>query len=156
MKAKNKHCPRCGYKVPSEIAVCPNCQLNYQKFSMATNNEAKHAYQLGESERVILRVGCPSDVSRIKLLLITIFLGFLGGHYYYVGRNKMGAFFTVFATIGIINGLITYILKATPSGDLYQVFYILVLIWGVVLILWIIDIAKVSFNKFKIPVSLEK
>ncbi len=156
MKSKNKRCPRCEFKVPSEMAVCPRCQLNYQKFEKATNNEAKLAFQLGESERVLYRKGCPSDVSKVKLLLITIFLGFLGGHYYYVGRTKMGIFFSIFAFVGIVNGLLTFFLKSTPTGDLYQIFYVLVLVWGVVIMLWIVDIAKVCFNRFKIPVSLEK
>ena len=156
MKLKNKRCPRCEFKVPSEITVCPKCQLNYDKFYMATNNEAKHAFELGESERVLYRKGCPSDVNKIKLLLITIFFGFLGGHYYYVGRKKMGIFFSIFAFVGISNGILVTLLKATPTGDLYQIFYMLVLVWGVVVMLWIVDIAKVCFNHFKIPVSLEK
>ena len=153
---KNKRCPRCEFKVPSEIAVCPRCQLNYNKFNLATNGEAKNAFRQGESERVLYRKGCPSDVNKIKLLLITIFLGFMGGHYYYVGRTKMGVFFSIFALIGITNGILVSLLKATPKGDLYQIFYMLVLVWGVVIMLWIVDIVKVCFNRFKIPVSLEK
>ena len=150
---RNKHCPRCKQKMPVEIVICPNCQLNFQKFESATNEEAKQAIREGEKDNVLLRENRPSDVSFIKLLLITIFCGFFGGHYYYVGRYKMGAFFTIFFFVGIVNAIITTLVEATPSGDLYQIFILLVLTWGFVLMLWIIDIAKVCLNKFKIPVS---
>jgi len=150
---RNKHCPRCKEKMPIEIVVCPNCQLNFQKFESATNAEAKVAIKQGENNKVLMRNSRPNDVSFVKLFLITIFLGFTGAHYYYVGRYKMGAFFSIFFAVGIINGILTALLDATPKGDLFQIFTLLVLVWGFVLMLWIIDIAKVCLNKFKIPVS---
>lgn len=150
---KNKRCPRCNTKMPVQIVSCPSCGLNFQKFDSATNLEAKEAIKTGETDRVLMRKGRPSDVSFIKLLLITIFFGFTGAHYYYVGRYKMGAFFSIFFVVGIVNAILTTLLEATPTGDLYQIFTLLVLIWGLVIMLWIIDIAKVCVNKFKIPVS---
>ena len=150
---KNKHCPRCNTKTPIEMVVCPSCQLNYQKFESATNEEAKEAIREGEHDRVLMRKGRPSDVNFIKLLLVTIFLGFTGAHYYYVGRYKMGAFFSIFFAVGIVNAILTSLLDATPKGDLYQIFTLLVFVWGAVIALWIIDVAKVCLNKFKIPVS---
>lgn len=152
---KNKRCPRCNTKVPVEIVSCPSCQLNFQKFDTATNAQAKKAIREGEKDKVLMRKGRPSDVKLVPLLLLTIFLGFTGAHYYYVGRYKMGAFFSIFFGVGIINAIINALLNVTPTGDLYQVFTLLVLVWGVVLFLWICDIARVSFNKFKIPVSRE-
>ena len=150
---KNKRCPRCNTKVPIEMVSCTNCQLNFQKFETATNKEAKVAIQEGEKDRVLMRKSRPSDVSFVKLLLITIFFGFTGAHYYYVGRCKMGAFFSIFFAVGIINAIMTSLLESTPKGDLYQIFTLLVLVWGAVIVLWIIDIAKVCVNRFKIPVS---
>lgn len=150
---KNKRCPRCNEKMLVEIVVCPGCQLNFQKFDTATNKEAKQAIKTGEKERVLMRKSRPNDVRFFPLLLITIFLGLIGGHYYYVGRYKMGAFFSIFFAVGIVNAIISSFLDAAPTGDLFQVFTLLVLIWGVVIMLWIIDIVKVCVNKFKIPVS---
>lgn len=150
---RNKRCPRCKTKVPVEIVHCPECQLNFQKFESATNAEAKQAIRSGEKDRVLMRKGRPKDVKFVPLLLFTIFLGFCGGHYYYVGRYKMGLFFSAFFGVGIINAIITAMLKTTPKGDLYQIFTLLVLVWGAVLVMWIIDIAKVCVNSFKIPVS---
>lgn len=150
---RNKRCPRCNQKMPVEIVVCPSCQLNFQKFDSATNAEAKQAISQGEKDRVLLRKGLPKDVSKIKLLLLAIFLGFTGAHYYYVGRYKMGMFFSIFFGVGIINAILTSLLDVTPTGDMYQIFTLLVLVWGAVLVLWIIDIAKICVNHFKVPVS---
>ena len=150
---RNKRCPRCGAKSPIEIVICPGCQLNFQKFETATNKDAKEAIKAGETERVLIRKNRPSDVKFVPLLLIAIFLGFMGGHHYYVGRYKMGAFYSVFFAVGIVNAILTTMLDATPKGEVYQIFTLLVLIWGLVIALWVIDIAKICVNKFKIPVS---
>ena len=152
---KNKRCPRCNTKVPVELVSCPSCQLNFQKFETATNAQAKQAIKEGEKEKVLMRKGRPTDVKFVPLLLLTIFLGFTGAHYYYVGRYKMGAFFSIFFGVGIINAILNALLDSTLTGELYQVFTLLVLVWGFVIFLWIIDIARVSFNKFKIPVGRE-
>ena len=150
---KNKRCPRCNTKMPIEIVSCPSCQLNFQKFDSATNKEAQEAIKMGEKERVLMRTGRPADVKFLPLLLITIFLGFTGAHYYYVGRYKKGAFFTIFFAVGIVNAVLNTLLKTHPTGEVYEVFTFLVLIWGLVIMLWIVDIAKICLNKFKIPVS---
>ena len=71
---RNKRCPRCKEKVPVELVSCPSCQLNFQKFESATNKDAKEAIAEGEKERVIMRMGRPSDVKLVPLLLLTIFL----------------------------------------------------------------------------------
>ena len=156
MKTKNKRCPRCNFKVEEYAGVCPKCRLNYEKFNSATNKEGIKTLAEGDKERVIYRNGCPTDVKKWKLLLFTIFLGFCGGHYFYVGRKNWGIFYFVFFLVGVVNAIIQLCLGRTPDGELYQVFYLLVLIWGVVLVLWLIDIIKVIFNRFKIPVSLPR
>ena len=153
---ENKHCPRCNCKMPKEIMVCPKCRLNFIKFDQATNSEAKLALKQGDKDRVVYRSGCPSDVARWKLMLLTIFLGFMGAHNYYVGRTKRGIFFTIFFIIGIINAIITGVLDIRPSGELWEIFTFLVLIWGIVIFMWIIDMAKVAINRFKIHVSLPR
>ena len=153
---KNKRCPRCNFKVDSLAGVCPACRLNYAKFYSATNTEAKRAMRFGEKDRVVNRTGCPSDIKKWKLILITIFLGFCGGHHFYTGKKGWGIFYFCFFVVGVINAVISTVYGAVPKGDMYQVFYLLVLVWGVVLAMWFIDIAKVCFNRFKIPVSLPR
>lgn len=154
--ADKKRCPRCGKKVLSEVGVCPQCKLNYAKFFSATNKEAKIALKRGEKESVIYRKGIPSDVSKLKLLLLTVFLGFCGGHLYYIGRKNLGIFYSVFFCVGLAYAIISAYTKFNWNSEVGQFLYILVLVWGVVLIMWIVDIVKVCFNRFKIPVSLKR
>ena len=142
--------------MPKEINICPTCQLNYDKFNNATNSEAKVAIHMDERERVLYRRGCPSDVSKVKLLLLTIFLGFTGAHHYYVGRTGKGIFYSIFFVIGVVNAILTTVLQSTLHGELWEIFTLLVLIWGVVIMMWLIDIADVILNRYKIPVSLPK
>lgn len=148
-----KKCPRCKTKMTYELVICPNCQLNFNKFNEATNFEAKQAIKENRKEDVLLRVGCSNDIKRWALILITIFGGFFGLHYYYVGRYKMGMFFSLSCLIGIINAIITMYVNASLTGFFWEIFSVLVLVWGFVIVMWIIDIAKVCLNKFKIPVS---
>jgi len=148
---KNKRCPRCDYKMPKESAVCPSCRLNFDKFNKATNAEAKEAINQGEMDRVLFRKGVPSDVSKTKLFFLTLFAGFTGAHYFYVGRKKMGLFFISFFILGLLNAALQYLVL--PHNDLLEIIALCGLIWGVVLFLWIVDIFKVALNKFKIPVS---
>ena len=149
----NKRCPRCNTKVPVGTGVCPSCMLNFQKFNEATNKEAKLAIKQGEKDKVLMRKGCPKDVSKVKLILLTIFLGFVGAHHYYVGRYKMGLFYTIFFIVGLTNAILTQVFKSALTGVAYEIFSLLVLVWGAVLFMWIVDMAKVCLNKYKIPVS---
>lgn len=151
-----KRCPRCNTKVANEMAICPTCQLNFGKFERATNEEAKRALNDGDKSRVLLRTGLPNDVKKSTLLLLAIFLGFMGAHNYYVGRTKRGIFFSLFFVVGILNVIFNLVLKIKLGGLVDQIFTLLVLVWGVVVYMWIVDVAKICFNKFKIPVSLPR
>ena len=153
---KNKRCPRCNFKVDAGCKVCPSCRLNYDKLDLATNSEAKKALAEKDKDRVVYAQGCPTDIKKWKLLLIAIFLGFCGGHHFYTGRKGWGIFYFVFFVAGITDALVMFINKFEPRGDWYQIFYLFVLVWGVVLTLWLIDIVKIIFNKFKVPVSLPR
>lgn len=149
----SKKCPRCKTKMDYDLVICPNCQLNFKKFNSATNLDAKIAIKEGRSGDVLLRKGCPSDVKQWVLILITFFGGLFGLHYYYVGRYKMGIFFTLACLVGVINSVITMFVTSVLTGFLWELFSLLVLVWGFVIFMWIIDVAKVCLNKFKIPVS---
>ena len=65
-------------------------------------------------------------------------------------------FYTVFFLIGLANAMLNFIPGVSPRGDLWEVFTFLVLIWGIVILLWLVDILKVAINRFKIPVSLPR
>ena len=152
---KKKRCPRCNYKMDRNQIVCPNCELNFNKFNQATNRGAKQAYHRGDGEQVLLRTGCPSDVKKWVLLLLTIFFGFCGVHQFYVGRKRLGLTFLFFFGVGVINAFALAFSRSIVSTEVYQVFSILVFIWGIFLAWWLLDIIRVITNQFKIPVSPE-
>ncbi len=151
-----KKCPRCQTKMSVDLAVCPSCQLNFKKFYEATNSEAKQAIKEGRKDEVLMLKGYPADVKKWVMILITIFGGWFGMHYYFVGRYKMGIFFTSAFMIGALNAILNSFNVIIFSGFAAEIFYCLVLMWGAVIFLWIVDVAKVCLNKFKIPVSRNK
>lgn len=155
MAKLNKRCPRCNLKMPIGANVCPGCELNFSKFESATNKAGKIALSEGRKEDVLYRKGCPKDVDKTKLLLMAIFLGFAGGHNYYVGRIGRGLFCTIFFLFGLMNSILSVVFKATITGWLYEIISILVLIWGAVLVMWLFDIINIILNKYKIPVSVD-
>ena len=57
--------------------------------------------------------------------------------------------------IGAANAVLS-IFGKNFTGLVGELFYILVLVWGAVIFMWIVDIAKVCFNRFKIPVSRDR
>lgn len=155
MQKINKRCPRCGAKMPISAMICPMCELNYNKFDKATNEAGKLALKEGRKEDVIYRKGCPKDVSKTKLLLRAIFLGFAGAHNYYVGRMGRGLFYSIFFLVGVVNAVLSVVLKVSLTGWAFEVLTILVLIWGVVIVMWLFDIMNIIFDKYRIPVSID-
>lgn len=148
-----KRCPRCRTKVPNDFGRCGNCGLNFVKFQDATNTEAKSAFRMGEKERVLHTTHRPSDVSKFKILMLCIFGGWLGFHYFSLGKLWRG----IFQAIGFGFGLIytrCAVILAIRSG--YLGFFILLLgiAWAISVAIWISDILAIIFNRFKYPVSL--
>ena len=137
----------------ASLKTCPHCSLNFEKFYTATNKEAKEAIREGESHKVLMRTGRPDDVKLYKLLLLSIFLGFIGVHHYSVGRWKSGLAYSIFFIVGCVNGVLTSILESSIVGGAYAILELLVLGWGLVLILWILDVVKIILNRYRIPVG---
>lgn len=148
-----KRCPRCNKLVANNLARCGNCQLNFNKFYSATNTEAKSAFRMGEKERVLYSKTPPCDIDKIKILLMAIFGGWFGLHYFAVGRIKKG----IFQAIGLICGIIycTYNFRVGLPRN-YLTYFIICLgfVWVANVITWIADCLAVIFNRFKYPVSL--
>ncbi len=146
-----KTCPRCEIKVPESVEVCPECGLVFSRLAIATNKDAKRKKKRGDRQFILKTTKIPSDVSYIKLLLLTIFTGVVGGHCFYVGRYLRGSVllvnFLIICCMTIFNSqLIAYseTLVATLST-----------ICGFVAILWFWDIFMVALKKFKIPIAID-
>mgnify|MGYP005768136323 FL=1 len=137
--------------MPESVEVCPDCGLVFSRLDIATNKDAKRKKKRGDRSFILKTTKIPSDVSYVKLLLLTIFTGLFGGHCFYVGRYLRGsvllANFLVVLCVAIFNAqLIAYseVLVSTVCT-----------ICGFVMLLWFWDIFMVALKKFKIPVAID-
>lgn len=147
-----KRCPRCGYKTYNSFKVCGKCELNFDKFKLATNTEAKEALKKGEKDRVIYTKQLPSDVNKWELFFLAIMLGWTGVHLWKVGKltraicHSIGlVLFAIYAVIYVYGGI---------NVVLYNVGNICGAFWLVTFSLSVIDIFEIGLNRFKVPVSL--
>ena len=148
-----KKCPRCGFKTPENMARCGNCGLNFIKFQDATNAEAKSAFRMGEKERVLHTKHIPSDVNKWKVLLMCILGGWFGLHYFKLGKKWRG----FFQVLGVIFCFVYTYCAGTRNirtGYLGNLVLVCGIIWAVSVIIWLVDIVSIIFNRFKYPVSL--
>lgn len=153
MSKDYKRCPRCNYKTPKNFDKCGVCGLNFKKFVTATNAEAKSALRMGEKERVLTTTSVPSDVDKSRVLISCIFGGWFGLHFFQVGRFWRGIVQILSVILGAIYIMFTNN-TSTRFGLVYDCVLIGGIIWAICTILWIADIIKIIFNRFKYPVSL--
>lgn len=155
MKVKNlrhkKTCPRCGIKVDESIEECPDCGLIFSRLDIATNKDAKNKIKRHDRQFIIYTSNLPSDVNYIKLLLLVIFTGGVGGHCFYTGRYLRGSVllidFLMIVLITIFNAqLIAF--SETLVGCLCTIL-------GFVMFLWFYDIVMVVCRKFKVPIAID-
>ena len=155
-----KRCPRCNKKMFAVEKKCEQCGLIFERLKKATNSAGKKALAKHEENKVVYVTNLPKDVSKIKLLLFSIFFGFFGVHYAYVGRKKLFAFcfisnlylllYTIFYTFKLIS---VAFLTTGYSGLIFQFLFFPA---GIANILWLVSIFQIIFNKFKVPVSIDE
>ena len=148
-KLKNyKICPRCGNKCLINQEKCEECHLIFSRMQYASNKAAKKKIRKFDKDFVIYTNQYPSDISRIKLVLYTIFLGLFGVHYYYVGKYIKGA---------LMSTSFIYLVFCTVFNEqvlLYFSEYAFVPI-GIAAFAWIVSLVLVLTKKFKVPVIVE-
>lgn len=149
---ENKTCPRCFYKMPTGLKVCPACGMNFDKLDQATNKEGRAALRANQKERVVFTTTLPCDVNKWKLFFLSLFLGFTGAHLFRVGRDLRGFAYLILNILGIV---FTFLPSSYFSTSLmYNIFVVVYLGWAIAIIFWFVDVVLVAFNKFKVPVSL--
>ncbi len=95
-KAVEKQCSECGETINRKAVICPKCGVK----------------QSGSE-----------GVSKTALLLLTFFLGGIGAHKFYVGKNWQGFFYLIFCWTWIpgLISLVEFIIYAfTPSEVLRE------------------------------------
>ncbi len=145
-------CPNCGNKIPEDSAYCLYCKLRVESILKASNEQAKIAYRNKQKDKVVYSTYKPYDVNKTKLLLLSIFLGWVGAHCFYVGRYVKASILLVCAVLTICIGCLpkTWFLYTYFGGTFIGVLgFICVFNW------WM-DIILIVFNKFKIPVVLKE
>lgn len=148
-------CPKCYGKVNKYTNRCDFCGFDLKTMQGATNSEAKKALRGIYKDDVLYTNVIPQDVSKKKLLLFSIFLGLFGVHNFYIGRFWKGLYMCLSTSIVL---LLAIILTATGSlsNNIFQrTFEFMTIFQGINVILWVVDIFKIAFEKYKIPVYKE-
>ncbi len=146
-------CPHCYSKMDRMSGVCTKCGFREDSLNGATNTLAKNAKKLFREDEVVKTKKLPPDVSRKKLLLLTIFTGFVGGHLYYVGRYTKAIIYSVMFTVSLFLFLFCMEVTALTHGAFVSLVVKMGLISsGVYIIDLFMDIARVVFKRFKVPV----
>ncbi len=151
-KQPMKKCPRCHIAVPEQADTCPDCSLSFDRLKIATNKDAKRKLLRNDREFIIRTSVLPSDIKRYKLLLVTIFLGFFGGHCFYVGRYLKGSIYLLNFLLAFFCVVFNNKVLAVWDGMLME---ILGCIIGFFVLFWMLDIWLVIFKKFKVPIAID-
>ena len=147
-----KKCPRCGLKMYEGAQECSDCGLIFSRLEIATNKEAKAKKLRNDRDFIINTSKLPSDVSFLKLLLLSIFLGPFGAHCFYVGRYLRGSILLTDMIAIIMFVVFNPQLVAIEDGKLITA---LATISGAIMLIWFLDIFLIITKKFKVPVAID-
>lgn len=151
-EAKFTTCPRCGLKSLAVAESCPECGLVFSRLDIATNADAKRKIRRGDRDFIIMTNKLPSDVSRIKLLLLTILAGLFGAHCFYVGRYWRGGLLLLNTIVLIMYVVFNAQLVAIDDGKLLAA---LTTIGGLIMLVWAFDVVWVILKRFKVPIAID-
>lgn len=149
-------CPICGAKLYQKI-ICPYCNVTADDVRAASNKKVKEYRKSGRKDLIHFTNVLPQDVSRVKLWLFTIFLGWCGVNHFIVGRYIRGTFsasavgcsITMFILNFIFHPITTFgivLLKVIYELSFYSM--------AINIILWASDIIGLLTKSFKVPVVL--
>lgn len=144
-----KICPRCGNKCLIGQERCEECDLVFSRMQYASNKEAKKKIRHFDTDFVIYTNQYPSDVQWWKILLLSIFTGLVGGHYYYVGKYWKGGLMSA----GFIYLVFCTIFNAQMVQALTQ--YAAYLPISFLGIAWMVSLVFVITRKFRVPVIVK-
>ena len=157
-------CPKCGAKIPHGSPICFKCGTKMSQIQEASFQAVKQARAEYEHDKIVLTTHFPKDLSYTNTLLMCIFLGFFGGHYFYTKRYAIGIIYLVcsifFITFLLIPGINTGFAPGTQliyTDPVANFFFVLACIVGILLFFfWVTDIFRVATKRFKIPVVLKE
>lgn len=154
------NCPVCGAKLYNNN-VCKYCKdVTRTRIENASNIKAKEAFKSKDEslkQQVVYSTYIPSDVNKVKLVLLTILLGWLGIHNYYIGRLYKGLFSTLSISIEFCIQALKlaneyYSWGVASSLSIFDTIF--AFMGAFVVIIWFGDVMALLVKKFKVPVIL--
>lgn len=147
-------CPICGSKMV-QGQLCKYCGIDDQQVKKASNKKVVEYRKNDMSDLIYFTTNVPTDVSKITLILFTIFLGIMGVNHFYVHRNIRGIYAVLSTFCSIVFILLKALVTTLSSVLIFELIYeIFLFAMAINIILWVCDIINVIFRNFKIPVVL--
>lgn len=156
MKTKMK-CPVCGAKI-KHSQFCPYCKdVSVNQIRNASNKTAKQYLKEKRKSEVVFSDFIPQDISKKKLWLFTLLLGWAGGHLFYVGRKAKAWFYlaSISSTFGLV--VLDLVNSALSWGQGFIINWFLSIAsfcGAITFVLWAGDIISLLSGSFKVPVVL--
>lgn len=147
-------CPICDAKLEGGL-VCKYCNITKDQIEKASNKKVKKYRKEDKADLIYFTNVIPKDVSKIKLILYTIFLGIFGVHLFYVNRYKRGLFSAISLPVAVFFQILKMTIVGFGSVIVLQLIYEIAI--GALtfnLLFWIGDIIAIIFKGFKVPVVL--
>lgn len=145
-------CPKCYGKIDKNYNICKHCGFKIKELEGASNKQAKKIKRTIYKDDILYSTYIPGDVSKKKLLLFCIFLGLFGAHDFYVGKFWIGLCKCVTMSITLTISIILWATN-TVTENIFQIIFEFVTIFqGFNVILWVNDIFRISFERYKIPI----
>lgn len=157
-------CPNCLSRMKFHGEICPKCGTKLKDIKQASFQMVKKVRKEYQPELVVYTTVFPKDLSFSNTLLFCIFLGWCGGHLYYVQRYFkailqtvfMGLFLFIIFPIGIYLdhgdvGFLTSFISFMVSSQLYILPSAL---GALAVIMWVLDFIKILTKHFPVPVVM--
>lgn len=147
-------CPQCGCNM-EKTNNCPYCDISKEQVYFASNKKAKEYLKKGLKDKVCYSSVKPRDVDRVKLILLTLFLGIVGVGNFYVGKRGKGIFACLSFSFAFVAMLIKVIVEQTLMQSIVALNYIseiLVACAAITVIIWVSDLFSLILNIYKYPV----
>ena len=144
-------CPICGAKM--KYGACQYCKITEEQVINASNKAVSKARRDGRKTDVYYSTTLPSDINRMRLILITIFLGWVGADSFYVKRPFKG----LYPLVSICVCLVLYAVgqMAGNLGLVFRFFYEMSFYCtAIALICWVYNIIALFTKNYKVPVVL--
>jgi len=155
-------CPNCGARIRKGDNMCFRCGTKLSQIENASHQAVKKARAEFQPEKVVLSTVWPKDLSYRNTLLMCIFLGLFGGHYFYTKRLIPGIIYCVVWSIFILTILIGKAITPGnffPHSDINTVNHLIAFVCcggALISVLWLSDICKIIFKRFNVPVVLQE